>query len=117
MFVKAKDYERFLIKVKINLGQFFDKADDDVFVVLREMDTFNTLKLNEQLRESELATFMAFKEILPELIVDHNFYADEKTKMNNTEVVDLLFSKTKVATKIIKDYLDATFQLSEQKKE
>lgn len=108
MFVKNQDYKNFIHTQRINLGEEFGKEDEEVFVVLRELDTKSVLKLknsagkkDENGNPDETATLETFREILPSLIVDHNFYIDEQTKMSTDEVTELFFEKISTVSKVL----------------
>jgi hypothetical protein len=108
MFVKSKDYQNYIHTQRINLGAEFEKEDEEVFVILREMDTKSVLKLknsaskkDENGNPDETASLETFREILPTLIVDHNFYIDEQTKMSPDEVTELFFEKISTVSKVL----------------
>lgn len=114
MFIKAINYDKFLVKVKIEMGSFFDMKEDEVYVVFKELDTFNTLELKDAFEKGETEILKKLKNVLPETIIDHNFYEQENVKMSNNDVVELLFSKNKLTTKVVGEYISALFQLPEK---
>jgi hypothetical protein len=114
MFIKAKDFDKFLVKVKIEIGEFFGLENAEAYVVFKELDTFNTLKLKEQFEKGEIELLKTIKEMLPAILIDHNFYIDESKKMTNEEVVNLIFDKNTLTTKVVGDYISSVFRLPEQ---
>lgn len=110
MFVKNKDYSNYIHTQRVNLGEEFGKENEEVFIILREMNTACVLKLKEAGNEnSETASLEVFREILPVLIVDHNFYEDEQKKMNTEEVTELLFEKVSTVGKVLSALKEANF--------
>lgn len=113
MFIREKDYDKFLVKVKIEIGKELGlESDKEAFIELKEIPTIETLKLKEMTSKSEMELIEYFKTILPGIITDHNLYASETVKMTNEDVTTLLFEKTKLATKVIGDYLERAFFIS-----
>lgn len=117
MIIKAKDFDKFLVKFKVELGSYFDLKDDEAFIVFKELDTFNTLKLKDTFDKGETELLKVLKEVLPEVIVEHNFYVDDTTLMNNKELIDVIFNKSSLALKVVGDYINNTFQLSKSKEQ
>lgn len=102
MFIKDKDYSNYVHINRIDLGEFFGKEEAEVFLTVRELTTKDVLLLKEVADKKEnTALFDTFREILPGIIVDHNFYVDEHTKMSVEDVADLLFERIDVITKVI----------------
>ena len=110
MFIKSKDYQNYIHTQRINLGEEFGKENEEVFIVLRELDTKSVLKLKESSsKDSETASLDTFREILPGLIVDHNFYESEEKKMTSDEVTELLFEKVSTVGKVLNSLKEANF--------
>lgn len=110
MFVKSKDYDKFLIKVRVSIGKELGlENENEAFIELKEIPTLETLNLKEMTTKSEIELLQYFKKILPMIIIDHNLYLEENSKMSNEEVVDMVFEKNTLATKVIGDYLEKAF--------
>lgn len=111
MFVKSKDYGKYIFTQKIPLGKEFGfETEEEVYITLRELDTKSVLKLKEASNsESETASLEVFREILPALIVDHNFYETEEKKMNTEEVTELLFEKVTTIGKVLNALKEKNF--------
>lgn len=110
MFVKAKNYESAIQKVRIELGTLLGlETDEEAFITLKEMSTFHTINLRESVKNNREDIIKYFHDILPEIIVDHNFYETEQKKMTNEELRDFLFEKITVATKVLNDYSKSAF--------
>ena len=112
MYRKDLNYNDTLRKVRVEIGTLLGLAkDDEAFLVLKELGTFATLKMKEVAEgDGQTAMLEYFHKILPDIIVQHNFYVNENTLMKNKEVADLLFEKLSVTTQVIKEYTSALFQ-------
>lgn len=110
MFVKTKDYGNYIHTQRIDLGSEFGKEDSEIFIVLREMDTKSVIKLKASSASGEEgATLETFREILPNLIVDHNFYESDDKKMDSKEVTELLFEKISTIAKVLQSLQQNNF--------
>ncbi|MCK9482615.1 MAG: hypothetical protein M0R38_12815 [Bacteroidia bacterium] len=112
MFIKTKDYEKCIQKVKIEVGTFVGlEKDEDVFITLKELPTIQMLQLKEASEKGENETLIFLKELLPFILVDHNFFEDESTKvkMKNEEVANLLFESLNLTAKVVNEYTQASF--------
>lgn len=112
MFIKSKNFEKFLVKFRVEFGSFFDMKEEEVFIVFKELDTFNTLALKDAFDKGEVELLKVLKSILPFAMVEHNLYEDENIQMTNEAVVELIFSKNNLTTKIIGEFINNSFQLS-----
>jgi hypothetical protein len=99
--------QSYLKKVEVDLSEQLNC--EDVQVTLREPSTKEAFSLRA---EDEEKAVEAFKELLPSLIIDHNFYADdeENVKAGNQEVVDIIFENFQAFQKVLSDYTSAVFQ-------
>lgn len=115
MFIKEKNYDKAIQKVRIEVGTIVGcEKDDEAFILLKELPTQSMMKLRENLGKGE-AEFMDYmKEVLPNIIVDHNFYVTEQKKMSNSELADLIFEKLELTTKVLEEYTNLSFRLSKQ---
>jgi hypothetical protein len=105
MFVKSKHYAGYIIKARVNLGQYFDQPEADVYVVLREMTMNQKMSFQEAAKGGDgVATFRAFQEVLPKLVVDHNFYEDDDKPMQPAQVVEILMEREAVAMAVLEEY-------------
>lgn len=108
MFIRQK--KDYIQKVTINFGTLIGEAkDEDAYIVLKEMNTMQTMELNDAHDKGEIELMNFFREALPELIVDHNLYETETVKMNNNQITDLIFEKLELTSKVISEYTDAVF--------
>lgn len=100
---------RYLIKEKIEIGQFFGSKNEDVFITLREPSTTEVYELQDKWRGAsgdKTKIMVALIDMLPDIIVDHNLYRDEKTKYGNTEVKDIILSQLNLFSFVIDAYCD-----------
>lgn len=113
MFIRKTQYEKFLQKVKVEVGTLVGcDTDAEAYLVLKELDTESMLKLRDASGKGEEEVMAFFKKILPNIIVEHNFYEDESTKMKNSDVVELVFEKMELTSKILQEYSDKAFRHS-----
>ena len=101
MFIKSKN---FIAKFRIDLGEELgaEKAED-AYVVLRECDTLELMELQGQ----DLKQIVKIlKTLLPSLIVEHNIYNTETEQMNSDDVTQLVYSKFKATTKVVREYVE-----------
>lgn len=118
MYVKAKNYDSAIQKVKIEIGTLVGlESDEEAFLTLREMSTFNTMKLRDSAKADKDSVINFFYEVMPEIIVDHNLYITEQKKMTNEEVRDFIFEKIELSTLILQKYSAASFFIPRKKSE
>jgi len=111
MYVKKNDYDKALRKVKIEFGTLVGlDTDAEAFLELKELDTLTTLKLRS-LTDKQDEVIAYFKEILPNIIVDHNLYETEDKKMSNKDIANFIFEKLELSTKVMTEYTQAIFRV------
>ena len=90
----------------IDLG---DSFGEDTSIVLREPTTEEAFKLRT---DKEDDAVKVFKDVMVDLIVNHEFYEDETkaVKLSNKEVTDLIYESFPSFQKVIKDYSDQVFR-------
>ena len=111
MYVKKNDYDKALRKVRIEFGTLIGlDTDAEAFLELKELDTLTTLKLRS-LADKQDEVIAYFKEILPNIIVDHNLYETEDKKMSNKEIANFIFEKIELSTKVMTEYTKAIFRI------
>ena len=82
MFVKTRNYDKAIQKVRIEVGTYVGlEKDDEAFLILKELPTADMLKLKET----------------------------EQKKMKNEDVVEFIFEKFDLCTKVLSDYSNASF--------
>ena len=120
MFARERDYSAFLQTVRIDVGTLVGlKADEDAYIVLKELPTLEMLRLKEATEKNEEETLRLFKELLPLIIVDHNFYEDDemKMRMSNEAISALIFESITLTMKVVQDYTNAAFFTHPRKKD
>lgn len=85
--------------------------DDRVFVTLREPTTDEAFSLRTDKEEEAI---QAFRGLLEHIIIEHNFYDDEKetNKLANGEVAELIYASYPTFIKVLTEYTSAVFQSS-----
>ena len=119
MFIKSKNYDACIQKVRIEVGSLVGlEHDDEAYILLKELPTLQMLKLKESSEQGENHTLALLKELLPAILVDHNFYEDENAqkKMSNTEVANLIFESLDLTVKVVNEYTHAGFFTHAQNK-
>lgn len=110
MFIKANNYDSAIQKVKIEVGTLVGLEEDaEAFIILKEMSTTNTMKLRESVINDKNTIINFFYDVLPSIIVDHNFYETEQKKMTNEALRDFIFEKIDLSTKILNEYSKSAF--------
>ncbi|PKL19936.1 MAG: hypothetical protein CVV48_15455 [Spirochaetae bacterium HGW-Spirochaetae-4] len=112
MFIKTKHYDNCIQKVRIEVGTLVGlEADDEAYIVLKELPTLEMLRLKEASEQGENQTLTLLRDLLPSILVDHNFYedADAKKKMDNREVASLVFESLDLTVKVVNEYTHAAF--------
>lgn len=112
MYIKAKNYDNSLRRVKIEFGTLVGLEEDkEAYVTLRELDTMTTLQLKDVSQKGTQNDMMAFfKEILPKIIVTHNLYETETKIMTNDAVANFIFEKLELTSKVMSEYTKSMFR-------
>jgi len=112
MFIKAKNYDKCIQKVRIEVGSLVGlERDDEAYILLKELPTLEMLRLKDSSEKGENETLSLLRELLPSILVDHNFYEDEsgKIKMKSEEVASLIFESLDLTVKVVNEYTHAGF--------
>ena len=118
MFVRQKQLENCIQRVRINIGKLVGlENDDECYIVLKELPTLEILQLKEAHNKGINALMEFFKEIIPHILVDHNLYETEQQKMTNEAVAELIYEKNELTNKVISEYTGASFFTPASKKE
>lgn len=116
MFIKTKNYDKCIQKVRIEVGTLVGlEKDDEAYIELREIPTLEMIQLKEAYEKGEKALMEFFKDLLPLIIVDHNFYETEQKKMDGKAVAALVFESLDLTQKVIGAYTNASFFTRAQK--
>ena len=99
MLIKGKN---FISSKRIELGLSLGaEKDEDAFLVLREPTTLELMDL----QESKEAAGRKLLDMIPALLVDHDFYESETVRMNAQGVARTLTEKPAAAMKVMSEYL------------
>lgn len=100
MFIKGKN---FIATKKINLGLALGaEKDDDAFVVMREPTTLELMDL----QESKEAAGRKLLDLIPSVLIDHDFYESENVRMTPQAVAKTITEKSAAAMKVIGEYME-----------
>ncbi len=112
MFIKTRNYDKCIQKVRIEVGTLVGlEKDDEAFILLKELPTLEMLRLKEASEKGENETLCLLRDLLPSILVDHNFYEDESAqkKMKNQEVAELVFESLDLTVRVVNEYTHAAF--------
>lgn len=110
MFVRQKEYAKAIQSVRINIGSLLGlEKDEEAFIVCKELPTLEQIKLKEAKDKGEIALLEYFKEVLPNIIIEHNLYETEEKKMSTKDITDLIFEKSALTVKVIEEYAKGSF--------
>jgi hypothetical protein len=112
MFIKTKNYDKCIQKVRIEVGTLVGlEKDDEAYILLKELPTLEMLRLKEASEKGENETLSLLRDLLPSILVDHNFYEDENAqrKMKNQDVAALVFESLDLTVKVVNEYTHAGF--------
>ena len=110
MFIKSKNYDKCIQKVRIEVGTLVGlEKDDEAFITLKELPTIDMLRLKDAAEKGEKESLSFFKEILPTIIADHNFYETEQKRMDGVAVTALVFESLDLTLKVINEYTKSAF--------
>ena len=85
------------------------EKDDEAFITLKELPTIDMLRLKDAAEKGEKESLFFFKEILPTIIADHNFYETEQKRMDTVAVTNLVFESLDLTLKVINEYTRSSF--------
>ena len=113
MYIKSKNYDGSLRRVKIEFGTLIGLEEDkEAYVTLRELDTMTTLQLKDVSQKGTQNDMMIFfREILPKIIITHNLYETENKIMTNEAVADFIFEKLDLTSKVMGEYTKSMFRV------
>lgn len=114
MFVKNKNYDRAIQKVRIEVGTLVGcEEDSEAYITLKELPTKDMIELRKQSQANDEGSFIEYmRTVLPHIIVDHNFYQTEQKKMSNEEVTEFIFEKLELTSKVLMEYINRSFRFS-----
>jgi hypothetical protein len=99
--------DNYLVKARINLGQFFDVPEEDVFIELKEPNSKALFKMEEAFRSKDsMIILTVFIELLPSLITAHNLMRTETEKQSSVEVAAIVESKMDIFMHVLNEYKD-----------
>lgn len=110
MFIKSKNYDNAIQKIRIEVGKLIGLEEDaEAYIVLKELPTKEMLKLKESNEKGTEEVINFFERVMPYILVEHNFYETEQKKMSNEDVVKLIFERMELSSKVISEYANASF--------
>ena len=118
MFIQKRDCGAFLQSVSVNVGKEVGLSkEEDAYLVLRELPTLEMLELRDAYEKGQKELLVFFKEVLPKIIIEHNFYETEDKKMDNDAISRLIFERMDLSGKVIGEYSSAAFFTRQKKSE
>ncbi len=117
-YVRKKAYDNAIQKIKVEFGTIIgQEKEEDAYVVLKELPTMEMMQLKDAHEKGQKELLGFFKEVLPQIIVEHNLYETETQKMRNDEVAAFIYEKIDLTGKIIGEYASASFFTRENGKD
>ena len=118
MFIQKRDYGAFLQSVRVNVGKEVGlESDEDAYLVLRELPTLEMMELRDAYGKGQKELLVFFRDVLPRIIIEHNFYETEDRKMSNEALSALIFERMDLSGKVIGEYSSASFFTRQKKSE
>ena len=118
MFVQKRDYGAFLQTVRVNVGKEVGLYnDEDAYIVLRELPTLEMMELRDAYGKGQKELLVFFRDVLPKIIVEHNFYETEEKMMTDDALSSLVFERMDLSGKVIGEYSSASFFTRQKKSE
>ena len=99
--------KNWILSKKIDLTEQFG---EEAWVILREPNTDQVMALRELATLKEREILAGVKDMMASLIVDHNFYADEATKLEPKAALDFVYDKPMAALELVGKYLGWAFE-------
>lgn len=96
--------EGYLVTKKVNVSEFFEGAEPDMSIEFRELDVQRTTKF-QTIKDDASASAKYFSEVLPSLIVDHDFYKTSEIKYNAKEVAEIIASRAELFFYVMNAYI------------
>jgi len=103
----------YLIKTRIDVGQFFGSDPEEAFIEMREPSNKDLIALTKAAKTGDQDEVLkVFTSILPRIIIEHNLARPaskpdaEPALMSNSEVCDLIVERFGIYTEIVGRYLE-----------
>lgn len=97
-----KDKNRGIFTVKVVVGDYFGMEEQDLWVVLREPTAEEALSFKDiSNKQNETVDEKKMFDMIPAMIIDHNFEEDTNKKMSTDEVWKLIMQRAACATEVI----------------
>lgn len=111
MYINKRDRFNAIKKVTIQFGKMLNcENESDAEITMREPTEMEVLVWRDAQNEGTTQSMAKFREILADLIVSHNLMEDEKEKMTNEAVVELIYAKTEIVAKVVTEWSDKVFR-------
>lgn len=91
-----------IFTVKVGVGGYFDMEENDLFIILREPTAEEALSFKEIAnKENQNVDEKRMFELMPQMIVEHNFEQEPGKKMATDEVWSLIMQRAACATEVV----------------
>lgn len=104
MIISKKNW---ILSKKFDLSEQFG---EEVWITLREPNTDQVMALRELATLKEREMLAGVKGMMASLVIDHNFYADEATKLEPKAALDFIYDKPMAALELVGEYLEWAFE-------
>lgn len=110
MFIKSRNYDGCIQRVRIDVGTLVGlEKDDEAFITMKEIPTMQMMDLKDAYADGEKALMEYFRSLMPAIITNHSFYVTEQRKMTGEELTELVFESIELTQKVIGSYTEAAF--------
>ena len=100
----VKDERSYLVTTRVDLAGFFG---EEAWVELKETDTFDAMKMQKVAKEGDgEKSVKMFAEVLPRVVIGHNFFKSETELLEPAAVVALLAKKPAAFAHVVQSYID-----------
>ena len=109
MFVR-KGSTTYIQKVRVEVGTYLGlETDAEAFIEMKEIPTIQMMELREAYEKGDRALMEFFRDLMPSIIVDHNFYETEKEKMKPEAITEIVFGSLDLTRKVMDEYTQSSF--------
>jgi hypothetical protein len=95
--------KNYVVTKRIDVAEFFE-TEGPVEIEFKELDMLRTAKFQGFQGDSEKSVAY-FLEVLPSVIVDHDFFRDEAHKYDAKEVTEILGSRAELCAFVMEEYV------------
>jgi hypothetical protein len=96
--------ENYVFTKRLEIGEYFDAEAGAVTIELKETTAQNAAKFQKLVEDTERATAF-FVDLLPSIIVDHDFWKDDAHKWEAKEVASIIANRAELCINLMGRYV------------